>query len=745
MKKKPNPIIHSFPVQLIFTHFRRNIALLAIWLVLLSAMLGNIGHVYGIHYLFLDPEYLGTVNFWSFFLVGITFGQLTMAFHIASYILDSHRFTFLGALKRPFALFALNNSLIPFLIFTAYVVLVIRFQLNTELQTNWSALNNVLGLISGVIIILIISFTYFKFTNKDLFKDVAQDVDKRLRKSGLSRERMMKRLAESKRQQLKFTVHNYIDLSMGIKKTDQSEARYSKEEILRVFDQNHINSVLIGLSLIIALVLMGGFVDNPMLQIPAGASSMLALTIGVILLGSVSYWFRGWGLPFVLVLFFVVNFGVKKGLGSTVRVAKGLDYETTPAYYHLDTLRALNGPDEFNEDVHEVIHSLENWKRRQKVKKPKMMLIAVSGGGQRSALWTLNALQSLDTTLRGGVLGKATLISGASGGMIGAAYYRELYLRSLEDDSLHRNDPAHLQSIAKDNLNPVIFSLLVNDSFMSFREFEYAGKTYKKDRGYSFERNLNQNIGDVLNKKLSDYRVPEEEGLIPTMLLSPTIANDGRKLYVTSRPFSFMNTSGNGDNSQMRGVDFYRLFEKQDAQDLSFMSALRMSASFPYITPTISLPSKPQMEIMDAGIADNFGVSDALRFLYVFRNWIKENTSGVVLVQIRDNEPNERIHSRPIPSIVDRLTYPIASVYNNLANIQDRNNDVRLEQAKEWLGGNFETFSLIYDTSEDESEQERASLSWHLTTIEKESIIGSIQSKKNKKALNELRALFHSE
>ncbi|MEQ9230422.1 MAG: patatin-like phospholipase family protein, partial [Cyclobacteriaceae bacterium] len=313
------------------------------------------------------------------------------------------------------------------------------------------------------------------------------------------------------------------------------------------------------------------------------------------------------------------------------------------------------------------------------------------------------------------------------------------------DDSLHRNDPAHLQSIAKDNQNPVIFSLLVNDSFMSFREFEYAGKTYKKDRGYSFERNLNQNIGDVLNKKLSDYRVPEEEGLIPTMLLSPTIANDGRKLYVTSRPFSFMNTSGNGDNSQMRGVDFYRLFEKQDAQDISFMSALRMSASFPYITPTISLPSKPQMEIMDAGIADNFGVSDALRFLYVFRNWIKENTSGVVLVQIRDNEPNERIHSRPIPSIVDRLTYPIASVYNNLANIQDRNNDVRLEQAKEWLGGNFETFSLIYDTSEDESEQERASLSWHLTTIEKESIIGSIQSKKNKKALNELRALFHSE
>lgn len=745
MKKKPNPIIHSFPVQLIFTHVRRNIALLILWFIMVSAFLGNIGHVYGIHYLFLDPEYLGYVNFWSFFIVGITFGQFTMAFHIASYILDGHRYTFLGALKRPFALFALNNSLIPLVVFVTYVGLVIKFQLNNELQSNLTILNEVLGLICGLIIILIVSFTYFRFTNRDIFKGVAQDVDRRLRRSGLSRERMMKRLAESRKQQQKFVVHNYVSLNLGIKRTDQSASKYSREEILKVFDQNHINSILIGLSLIIALVLMGGFADNPILQIPAAASSMLALTIGVILLGSVSYWFRGWGLPFILVLFFFVNLAVRGGLVSTTHEAKGLNYEVPPASYHLDTLSALNGSYQFDEDVHEVIHSLERWKKRQAEKKPKMMLIAVSGGGQRSALWTMTAMQSLDTALNGSLMKRSTLISGASGGMIGAAYYRELYLRSLSD-SINANSPEYLQSISKDNLNSVVFSLLVNDSFISFREFEYEGKTYKKDRGYAFENNLHRNIDNVLDKKISDYRVPEEEGLIPTMLLSPTIANDGRKIYITSRPFSFMNSSGvPGEDQMIRGVDFYRLFEDQDAQDLSFISALRMSASFPYITPTISLPSQPRMEIMDAGIADNFGVSDALRFLYVFRNWIKENTSGVVMVQIRDNEANERIGSRPIPSIVDRLTYPIASVYNNLSHIQDRNNDVRLEQAKEWLGDDFQTVTLVYDNKGKQTEQERASLSWHLTTVEKESIIGSIQSEKNKKALNELRALFHSE
>ena len=56
-----------------------------------------------------------------------------------------------------------------------------------------------------------------------------------------------------------------------------------------------------------------------------------------------------------------------------------------------------------------------------------------------------------------------------------------------------------------------------------------------------------------------------------------------------------------------------------------------MSASFPYITPNVNLPSEPSLEIMDAGLADNFGVSDAVLFLYNFKDWISENTSGVIV------------------------------------------------------------------------------------------------------------------
>jgi hypothetical protein len=94
----------------------------------------------------------------------------------------------------------------------------------------------------------------------------------------------------------------------------------------------------------------------------------------------------------------------------------------------------------------------------------------------------------------------------------------------------------------------------------------------------------------------------------------------------------------------------------QDADSLRFLSALRMNATFPYITPNVSLPSTPAMEIMDAGLSDNFGVSDAVRFLYVFRQWIGENTSGVILLSIRDTPRSTS--SRRTPTCRCGTRYP---------------------------------------------------------------------------------------
>lgn len=740
-------LIYSLPIQLTFHHFKKNLALLLAWVIIVAAFSGGLGSVYGIHYLFLDPEYLGQVGFWSFFFVGLSFGNLIMAWHITTYILDSHRFRFIGVLERPFTKFSINNSLIPLLVLLTYIFQIIQFQLNNELATKTDIFLYLFGLLTGIVATQFLMILYFRFTNKDIFKFLAGTVDKRLKKSQLSRERIMNKLKESKED--RYRVTNYIDLKCRIRSTEEIVDFSNKEAVLKVFDQNHFNSVLIELIIIAIILLMGFFMNNQFLQIPAAASSLLIFAIAIMLVGAISYWFKEWGLAFGLGVFLLLNIGVKVGLTKGINEAAGLNYDTIKAPYTIDHLLAIHSKEQYIHDYLHMQETMENWKAKfPDSRKEKMVFLCISGGGQRAALWAVNSLLEADSALNGKLMDQTFLISGASGGLVGAAYYREAVLRQPEIALLPEKKEL-LTNMGKDNLNPVIFSLLVNDLFLKVQTHRYAGRIYSVDRGHTFERNLNTNLGNILDKRISDYKELEEKAEIPTLIMSPTIANDGRKLYISAQPISFMGVSSEvmkEPNQKIRGTDFQALFKNNSPEDLSFLSALRMSASFPYITPNISLPTQPRVEIMDAGISDNFGVSDALRFVNVFKDWIEENTNGVVVVVIRDSKSNSPIENTPSPSMIDRLTYPIASVYNNLTNMQDINNDVRTELMKDWLDSDLDVIEIAYDSFYNNdggtTPIERASLSWHLTTKEKKNIIENIKIKSNQEAIQKLQKLL---
>ena len=741
-------IIYSLPLQLVFHHLKKNLALLLVWIVIIASFSGGLGRVYGIHYLFLDPEYLGEVNFWSFFFVGLGFGNLTMAWHITSYILDSHRFRFIGVLERPFTKFSINNSLIPLLTLVLYIFLIVRFQLNNEFAEKWEIILYILGLFSGIIALHVLTILYFRFTNKDIFKFLAGSVDKRLRKNIVSRDRVMSRFKENKED--RYHVTGYLDLKLKLRSTERIVNFGNKEAILKVFDQNHFNSVMIELIIIGVILLLGFFMNYQFLQIPAAASALLIFAIAVMLVGAISYWFKSWGLVFALGIFILVNTGVKTGFGKGLNEATGLNYDTTKADYSIERLLQTHSKEQYVHDYLHMLETLNNWKGKfEHPENEKMIFLCVSGGGQRAALWAVNAMLEIDRSLEGRLLDQTFLMSGASGGLIGAAYYREMFLRD-SGIGLKPGSNEMLVNMGKDNLNPVIFSLLVNDLFFKMQKYEYAGRSYSVDRGYTFETNLNKNLDGVFDKRISDYKQLEEEAKIPTLVMSPTIGNDGRKLYISSQPVSFLGISSailNDPNQKIRGVDFQAFFKDNSPEDLSFLAALRMSASFPYITPNISLPTEPRIEIMDAGISDNFGVSDALKFINVFKDWINQNTAGVVLLVIRDSKSHSPIEPAPNPSVIDRLTYPIASVYNNMTNMQDINNNVREELMQARLQGNMDVIEISYDSygeNNSSSDIERASLSWHLTTKEKRNVIENIKIESNQKAINELKKLIKS-
>ncbi len=751
-------IFYSFPIQLLINNIKKNQVLLLCWYLLFIMVTGSFGKLLGIPYLFLDPEYIDKVNFWSFAIIGITVGGFIMAFNITCYIVDSHRFSFLGTLSRPFTRFSLNNSIIPLIFVMLYIICVIRFQVDNEFSTIWLILVQIGGFLSGLLAMVVFLVTYFRLTNQDIFKVITRSVDSQLRKSPISRANVMQRLEIAKKKTIR--VDNYLDIGLRVRQVNPNH-EYDKEAILKVFDQNHLNLVLIEFIIFFVILILGIFRENPYFQIPAAGSVVLILTIFIMFTGAISYWFRGWSITMVIMLIVLLNILVKFDIITSNYQAYGLDYRGAPVTYNLDELHVHIQTIFRAENRENTLNILENWRQKfDSAENPKIVLISTSGGGQRAALWSMKALQSADSATGGKLMKHAMLITGSSGGIIGASYYRELVLRKYHGSDLNLSDPQYLRNISKDNLNPIIFSLLVNDLFIRYQSFQYGGLRYKKDRGYAFEQQLNKNTGAIMDKPLAAYREPEQKALIPMMFIAPTVINDGRKLFISPHKISYMTSSNvygkDTLSPEIKGIDFQRFYRDKQPDSLRYLSALRLGASFPYITPNVNLPSQPPMEIMDAGISDNFGISDALHFLYVFKDWIAENTGGVVLVAIRDSEDDKPIEKNVSSSFFQKIFVPISSVYNNLGNIQDINNDNLLEQAQSWFEGDIHCIEFeyitrtIFEHSDEEEENpsvkqiqqeaiERASLNWRLTSREKRNIMRNFYSYKNRESLRELQ------
>jgi hypothetical protein len=245
----------------------------------------------------------------------------------------------------------------------------------------------------------------------------------------------------------------------------------------------------------------------------------------------------------------------------------------------------------------------------------------------------------------------------------------------------------------------------------------------------------------VINKRLKDYKLPEQNAIIPMMIITPTIVNDGRTLVISPQSASYMLQHDSSLGSELHavsdGIDFHNFFREQDAENLKFTSALRLNATFPYIMPAASLPSNPPIQVMDAGIRDNYGILNTLRFLYSFKDWMRDNTSGVIIVQIRDNYKNNKIENVSKNTIYERITAPFKNVTGNFILIQDYSNDNALITAKTWI-----QCPLDFVQFEMPETDEKISLSWHLTEKEKNFIKTVPSSNENKKSLEKIKKLL---
>ena len=416
--------------------------------------------------------------------------------------------------------------------------------------------------------------------------------------------------------------------------------------------------------------------------------------------------------------------------------AYGLDYSKKDDYSieRILKLSEVKGDESYND----YIKTLENWKKNTGEKKPKLVVINVSGGGSRSAMWAMTIMDNVDRVMDNKLSKHTQMITGASGGMVGASYYREILLRKHKGEFKSKENVDFVKDMGKDMLNKLAFMASTNDIFIRYRKFNYAGQNYVIDRGYGFEEQLNENTNSVLDHSLGYYKSYEQNGIIPTMIFSPTIVNDGRRFLISSQSLRFLTNNSTSEFNSCENIDFHDLLSKQNSNKVRYTSVMRASASFPFVMPMISLPTNPSVQLMDAGIRDNYGGKTTMEFLYTMKDWITENTSGVIIVQIRDVKKVRDDEVYKQISFMDKFTLPFGNIYKNFPRVQDFNQDELLKLSKDAFDFPVDkvSFNLL------EKKLDRISLSWHLTRQEREKVQKAFFSKENQQSLRMLEGLL---
>lgn len=275
---------------------------------------------------------------------------------------------------------------------------------------------------------------------------------------------------------------------------------------------------------------------------------------------------------------------------------------------------------------------LNAWREHTGEDRPKLVLLAVTGGAYRSAFWTAAVLDALqERSAPGGPLlgltDRVRVITGASGGMVGAAYFAATrneegkpvaVLERLQGEVSRRSSP--------DSLTPIVRQLIQRDIPMIFCPVVYQ----RVDRGVVLDQQWS-----TLEQPVSTLYDGEQAGWRPSLIVSPMLIETGERLLISNLDLSAIAEPKSVTRTPyLRSArQLFRMFpESQPTFRLS--TAIRMNATFPYASPAVSLPTNPPLRVVDAGYYDNYGVNLAAAWAYQNRYWLMAYTSGVALIQI---------------------------------------------------------------------------------------------------------------
>jgi hypothetical protein len=389
------------------------------------------------------------------------------------------------------------------------------------------------------------------------------------------------------------------------------------------------------LALVAFILLLGAFLLLKHRASPAVGLCVL-LALGLAVYAAVEYWFRNAGLGILLAMALLWLAG---GLRYKLRIPALLRRYVAPSQYPPPAQPlepSIPGPLPF--DIGITVSNPDRPKRR-------LIVVCASGGGIRAATWTAAILGQLDKIA--GFRAATRLITGASGGMMGAASW----LAATANPAVSISWESLMEAVAQDSLTPVARQLMFHDIPLAF-----IARNNLQDRALALETAWCQNlkrVGIDLQVPLGELRGAEESGQLPSIVFSPMLIEDGRRLIISNLDLREVSdhsvrwlsskATGTKPTTGLASRTAYQLWQisAQDWARFPLSTAARLSAAFPYVSSAVLLPTEPRLHVVDAGYYDNYGLELA-------GNWLRElfqkcgsdlkgSISGILVLQIRDN------------------------------------------------------------------------------------------------------------
>jgi hypothetical protein len=345
-----------------------------------------------------------------------------------------------------------------------------------------------------------------------------------------------------------------------------------------------------------------------------------------------------------------------------------------------------------------------------------VIVVAASGGGIKAAAWTTRVLTGLEQTSRNDfpanprIFGDSVrLISAVSGGSVGAMYFVSEYEAdgtglpsdaSSLDEAVARSEASSLDDIA--------WGLVYPDFLRTFVPvFKHL------DRGEALEAALTRELPKRkhhLSSPLTQWREGVLEGSRPAVVFNATVVESGERFLLGTT--DLLQASG---RSSLRDPQFPQFA----GHDISLVTAARLSASFPYVSPAARPDiAGTQIHAVDGGYTDNFGMATLLTWLDEALRASGNPIRRVLIIEIRASPPASE------PPALSWHGWPFQSYapISAMLNVRDTGQLPRNEEERDILRRFASLCNIDIEDVVFEYPPEQAPLSWHLSPNDKNQI-----------------------